>query len=65
MTKKDYEAMAEWIKHELGIIAMMRPDKYSYHDIVVGFVEDMADYLESQNPKFKANLFLTQCGVQV
>ena len=60
MTKKHYTAIAEIVKK-----AEPCETSISYDDEIVRFCqmcEQLADYFEQDNPKFKRDVFLVECG---
>jgi len=58
MTKKHYEAIAEVIND------VIRPyDERAVQNLVYDVTNDLADYFESDNPRFDRDRFLTACGI--
>ena len=53
MTRKDYVATAEILSSYKDLIG----DEFTFHDLV----DDFAAMFESDNPKFKADVFFDAC----
>ena len=56
MTKKDYELIAEVLLNNVSGVAS---EPYA-----ITLVNDMANALQDDNPKFDRNKFLIACGVE-
>jgi hypothetical protein len=54
MTKKDYELIAEWLKH---------CDSEGWTDHAELMAEELADTLEQKNTNFNRTYFLEACGI--
>jgi len=59
MTKKDYILIASTIVQELSNYQDLTPQASAIREVA----RKMATQLESTNPRFNRDLFLTACGV--
>lgn len=57
MKQSNYKAIAELIR--------VRNNLPTYSQRVKYLAPELADYFEKENPKFKRELFLKQCGCEV
>jgi len=61
MTKKDYELIAG-VLDRLAQSHALNP--FTGKSLFVELVEDFAEVLENENPRFQRSLFLTACGLK-
>ena len=59
MTRKDYEAMAQDIKHTIEHLE----GDYSPSRVFLLFLENFTEYMKEDNPKFDISKFFKACGL--
>lgn len=60
MTKKDYELIAGVLDRSAQSHAL---NPFTGKSLFVELVEDFAEVLENENPRFNREIFLKACGV--
>ena len=62
MTRKDYEALAEEIRNAWEFWSA-ESDRLLARRVMAGFVENFAEYMAEDNPRFDEDKFREACGL--